>query len=117
MMFEEISKVRELRKKYNYKMFMSNTNIFREYEDLEAKALTSGVLERKYKELTCIAVSIVTGCYGCIEYHTTAALENGATKAEIAEITALAICMGGGTAQWAARYVFDVMDQIEKEKI
>lgn len=116
MMFEEISKVRELRKRYNHKMFMSGNPIFREYEELEAKVLTSGVLERKYKEMTGIAISIISGCYGCIEYHTTAALENGATQAEIAEIAALAICMGGGTVEWAARYVFDVMDQLEKEK-
>jgi hypothetical protein len=29
-------------------------------------------------------------------------------------MAALAVCMGGGTAQWAARYVFDVLDQLEQ---
>jgi hypothetical protein len=30
-------------------------------------------------------------------------------------MAALAVCMGGGMAQWAARFAFDVLDQLEKE--
>ena len=115
-MFEDIGKVNELRKKYNFKMFTSGIPAFRSYEDLEARILTSGVLDRKIKELASLGISIVSGCYGCIEYHTTASLEHGATKEEVAEMAALAVCMGGGMAQWAARYVFDVLDQVDKRK-
>jgi AhpD family alkylhydroperoxidase len=116
MMFEDIHHVKDLRKRYNHKMFTSGVPAFRAFEELEAKILSTGVLERKVKELAGIAISVVAGCYGCIEYHTTAALEQGATRDEVAEITALAVCMGGGSAQWAARYVFDVMEQLEKPK-
>jgi AhpD family alkylhydroperoxidase len=112
-MFEGIQEVRDLRKKYNYKMFTSGVDIFREYEGLEAKALQSGALERKYKELISLAISITSSCYGCVEYHTTQALENGASRAEIAEAAALAVVMGGGTSQWPARYVFKVLDELE----
>jgi AhpD family alkylhydroperoxidase len=116
MMFEEIGRIRDLRKRYNGKMFKSGIDTFRAFEELEAKALASGSIERKYKELAGLAISIVSGCYGCIEYHTTAALENGATPAQVAEMSALAVCMGGGMAEWAARYAFSVMEQLEKKE-
>jgi AhpD family alkylhydroperoxidase len=113
MMFESIARVKELRKRYNHKMFQSGVPVFRAFEELEAQILSSGVLERKVKELAAIGISIVSGCYGCIEYHVTAALEQGATRKEVEEMAALAICMGGGTAQWAARYVFQVLEELE----
>jgi AhpD family alkylhydroperoxidase len=115
-MFENVEEVRELRKKYNYKMFTSGISTFREFEELEAKTLQSGALDRKYKELIGIAISIVSSCYGCVEYHTTSAVENGATRQEIAETVAVAIVMGGGSSQWAGRYVFKILDELEQQK-
>jgi AhpD family alkylhydroperoxidase len=113
-MFEDIQEFRDLRKKYNYKMFTSGVSTFREFEELEAKTLQSGALERKYKELIGIATSVVSLCYGCIEYHTTQALACGATRQEIAETVAVALMMGGGPAQWPGRYVFKVLDELEQ---
>jgi AhpD family alkylhydroperoxidase len=115
MMFEPIARLKDLRKRYNHKMFSTGISTFRGFEELEAKALADGALARKDKELAAIGMSIVAGCYGCIEYHVTAALEQGATREQVAEMAALAICMGGGTAQWAARYVFDVLGQLEAQ--
>ena len=115
-MFENIKEIRSIRKKYNYKMFSSGVETFHDYEMLEAKALESGALDRKYKELICLASSIVSLCYGCIEYHTTQAVAHGASRQEIAEAAALAVVLGGGPAQWPARFVFKVLDELEEEK-
>jgi AhpD family alkylhydroperoxidase len=114
-MFEDIDKVRMLRKKYNYKMFTSGVSTFREFEELEAKTLQSGALDRKYKELIGLATSIVSLCYGCIEFHTTSAVACGATRDEIAETVAVALMMGGGPAQWPGRYVFKILDELEQQ--
>lgn len=115
-MFEDIGEIRDLRKKYNYQMFKTGLETFRGFEDLEARALEDGALPRKVKELISLATSIVSLCYGCIEFHTTSAVAHGATRQEIAETVALAIVMGGGPAQWPGRYVFKVMDQLEEGK-
>jgi AhpD family alkylhydroperoxidase len=116
-MFSDIDEIRSLRKKYNYKMFTSGVSTFREFEELEAKTLQSGALDRKYKELISLALSMVTLCYGCIEYHTTSAVECGATRQEIAETVAVALMLGGGgRAQWTGRYVFKVLDDLEQQK-
>jgi AhpD family alkylhydroperoxidase len=113
-MFEGIDEIRSFRKKYNYKMFSSGVSTFREFEELESRTLQSGALDRKYKELTGIALSIVSRCYGCIEFHTTQAVASGATRAEIAETVAVAVMMGGGPAEWPGRYVFKVLDELEE---
>ena len=112
-MFEEIEEIRSARKKYNGLMFESASPVFRGFEELEAMALKSGVLDRKYKELIALSISVCDSCYGCIEYHVGAALECGATREEIVEATAVSVCLGGGPATWPARFVFKVLDELE----
>jgi alkylhydroperoxidase/carboxymuconolactone decarboxylase family protein YurZ len=40
------------------------------------------------------------------------AAELGASRREISEATAVAVAMGGGIAQWPARFAFKVMDEV-----
>ena len=63
-MFEDISQIREIRKKYNAQMFRSGISTFRELEELEAKAFRDGALAQKHKELIGLALGISQGCYG-----------------------------------------------------
>ena len=114
-MFQPVKEYRDLRKKFNYKMFQSGVPVFREFEELEAKTFAAGALEPKYKELIGLAASIVSLCYGCIEHHTSRALECGAPRQLVLETTAIAVMLGGGPAQWPARYVFQVLDELEEK--
>ncbi len=63
-MFQDITEMRRLRKKYNAEMFRSGIATFRELENLEANALSDGALARKYKELIALGISSSHGCYG-----------------------------------------------------
>jgi len=110
--FDDVRDIRETRKRYNAKLFMSGVPAFRKFEELEAEALADGALPRKYKELTALALSIAGNCLGCVEYHVSAALEAGATEAEIAETAAVAICIAGGGAEWPARFAFKVLEEL-----
>jgi alkylhydroperoxidase/carboxymuconolactone decarboxylase family protein YurZ len=40
----------------------------------------------------------------------------GATRKEILEATAVALALGGGLAEWSARFVFKVLDDIQRMK-
>lgn len=113
-MFDDPNEYRKLRKRYNGKMFLSGVGAFREFEDLEGHALADGALSQKHKELIALAVSITHSCYGCVEYHVTKALDLGATRKEVVETAAVALALGGGVVQWPARYVFRVLEDIEK---
>ena len=113
-MFGDPKEYRRLRKRYNGKMFLSGVGTFREFEDLEAHALTDGALSQKYKELIALAVSITHSCYGCVEYHVSRAMELGASRKEVIETTAVALALGGGVVQWPARYVFRVLEDLDQ---
>ena len=63
-MFEEISQIRKIRKKYNLAMARSGIGVFRQLDELEAGALKDGALARKYKELIALGISISNACYG-----------------------------------------------------
>lgn len=114
-MFDEISDIRQTRKRYNLKMFQSGVKMFRDFEEAEGAALQSGALEGKYKELVALGISIVEKCYPCVEYHVTAALKGGASRQQVIEVAAVAVALGGGVAQWPARFVFRVIEEFERE--
>jgi hypothetical protein len=63
-MFPDIGEIRTSRKQYNWKMFQSRVEIFREMGELEAKALKGGALDQKHKELIALGISISKSCYG-----------------------------------------------------
>jgi AhpD family alkylhydroperoxidase len=112
--FPDIQEIRETRKRYNHRMFRSGVPVFRAFEEAEAEALRSGALEGRYKELIALGISITEKCYPCVEYHVTAALRGGATRQEVIEAAAVALVLGGGVAQWPARFVFKVLDEVEQ---
>ncbi|TQJ34207.1 carboxymuconolactone decarboxylase family protein [Arthrobacter sp. SLBN-122] len=67
------------------------------------------VIPLKYTELIAVAVALTTQCPYCIEAHSNAAREAGATEQELAEtiMTATALRAGGGlTHGWQALKFF-----------
>jgi len=111
--FDDIDDIRRTRKRINAEMFRSGVATFRALEDLEGGALESGALDGKSKELIALGISVVEKCYPCVEYHLSAAVRNGASRSEVVEAVAVAVALGGGVAQWPARFAFEVLEQIE----
>jgi len=75
-------------------------NTFRDavYED--------GALSHKAKRLIALGIALRAGATGCILAQTKAAVEAGATKAEVLEAVSVAIVMGGTPARgWSWRVV------------
>ena len=63
-MFPHIEEIRKTRKKYNWQMFQTGIETFRELGQLEENALKDGALARKTKELIALGISVSSGCYG-----------------------------------------------------
>ena len=56
-----------------------------------AKAATAtGAVDQKTKELIALAIGVTQRCDGCIGYHGKALAELGATRDEVAEVSACA---------------------------
>ena len=54
------------------------------------------MLVAKTRELIALAVAVTLRCDGCIAVHTEAAIKNGATKEEIAEVLGVATAVSAG---------------------
>jgi len=61
-------------------------------------ALASGIIPKKYKELMAVAVALTTQCPYCIEIHSKAARDAGASQEEIAEVILVAAALRAGGA-------------------
>jgi AhpD family alkylhydroperoxidase len=82
---------------------------------LHRKGVEDGALSRKTKEMMALAISIATGCEGCIAYHTYDAIQAGATRAELLETLGVAVLMGGGPATIYATYAMQAIEQLLTE--
>jgi AhpD family alkylhydroperoxidase len=83
---------------------------------LHQKAIETGVLDGKTKELIALAISVAVRCEGCIAYHAHDAVQLGATRPEMLEAIGVAVLMGGAPAAVNATYAMDAIDQFTKAK-
>ena len=69
-------------------------------------------LDAKTHELIALAVAVTTHCDGCIAVHTKKAVEQGATREEIAETLGVAISLNAGAALTYSARVLDAHDTL-----
>ena len=71
---------------------------YRGFLEWESKIWKDGAVPLKTKELIAVGIAQITQCPWCIDAHTGGALKAGATDAEIAEVTFVAMAMAAGAA-------------------
>ena len=83
------------------------------FGDLMNQVTQEGLLTAKTKRLMMVAVAVTQRCQQCIRAHVRAAVELGASRAEILEATGVAILMAGGPAvAHVATVVLEVLDDV-----
>ncbi len=70
--------------------------VMKGFNDLARAATQDGALDRKTKELIALALGVAARCDACIGFHTRTLVGLGTTKAELEEMLAVAVYMGGG---------------------
>ena len=75
-----------------------------------------GALDSKTKKLIALAISASHQCEWCIALHAKQAYDMGATEAEMVEAVAVAIVLSGSPAFMKLKTLFDVLEDIKKEK-
>lgn len=96
--------------------FMKNSKVYRTFVELEQKAFSNGKLEKKYKELIALGISICMNCESCMEWHISEALKSGANSGEIIETIEIGIEMGGGPATVASRFALKVLEYYKNKQ-
>lgn len=66
------------------------------FSQLAQGAMAEGAISAKHKELIALAIGISQRCSGCIGFHVKALIKLGTTRAELEEMLAVCVYMGGG---------------------
>lgn len=108
---EELSKTRRWAHK---RLVDEGSQVYRAFVRMEAAAFGDGALQKKYKELIAIGISVRIDCESCMQWHIEQAAKCGASYAEVLEAVEVGIEMGGGPATVSARFALQVMDAVFK---
>jgi AhpD family alkylhydroperoxidase len=71
-----------------------------------------GTLDYKVKEFIALGISIADRCEPCITLHVEALVKAGATRAEMGDVLAMAIQMGGGPSLMYAAKALACYDEL-----
>ncbi|ACO75200.1 carboxymuconolactone decarboxylase family protein [Laribacter hongkongensis] len=74
----------------------SQSDVMTAFGQLAQAANKPGVLDKKAKEFVALGIAVAGRCDDCIGFHVKALVQLGATRAEIEEVLAVAVYMGGG---------------------
>jgi len=107
---KKIEKVIEDRKKAHQTLLSKNSHVYKAFLELEKRAFSSGDLDKKYKELIALGISIAINCESCMEWHVREAVEAGASEKEILETIEVGIEMGGGPATVSSRFALKALE-------
>jgi AhpD family alkylhydroperoxidase len=91
----------------------SNPKMLDAYRNLAAAQGSNGALDAKTRELIAIAVAVTTRCDGCISSHTAAAIQAGATEAEVADALGTAIALNAGAAYVYSLHAMEAMQSLK----
>ncbi|MBA4319278.1 MAG: carboxymuconolactone decarboxylase family protein [Flavobacterium sp.] len=106
---EKIEKIQADRKK-SHKYFYEKSPVYRAFTEMEKETFKDGALTKMHKELIAIAISIVSNCESCLEWHIKQAKIAGATEEQVIEAIEVAFEMGIGPTTVASRFALKVMD-------
>lgn len=90
--------------------YQERSKVYTSFIEMENQAFAPGELDKKYKEMIAIGISIHINCESCLEWHINAALKAGASKTEIIEAVGVGIEMGGGPATVSSRFAMKVLE-------
>lgn len=86
------------------------------FRTLMGEASKAGTLPAKFKELVAVAIAVHQGCGDCILFHVANAGQHGASRAELVEVLAVAIEMGGGPGAVYAGRALEAFDALAAER-
>lgn len=86
------------------------------FNALAQAACKGGVLDSKTKELIAMALSVAARCDPCLGYHAKALVKLGATRAELDEMLAMCVYMGGGPSLMYAAAATAAYEEFGGEK-
>jgi AhpD family alkylhydroperoxidase len=86
-------------------------DVMKAFSGIAQSALATKALDGKTKELIALGIAIAVRCDDCIAFHVKAAIEQGASREEVAETLGMAIYMGAGPSVMYASHAMQAFAQ------
>jgi AhpD family alkylhydroperoxidase len=112
---EKIKKIIKDRKNADVYLKERKSRTYEAFIDMEKAAFASGTLEKKFKEMIAIGISIAVNCESCMQWHVREALNAGATEEQVLEAIEVGMEMGGGPATVSSRFAISVLAYYSKK--
>ena len=80
------------------------------FSQLAAAGTKAGALDKKTRELVAVGIAIACRCDDCIGFHVQTLVKLGTSKAELEEVLATAVYMGGGPSMMYATHALKAFD-------
>ena len=109
-----IEKIIEDRRRANESLVAKKSVSYSAFLEMERVTYADGSLQKRYKELIAIGISIVINCESCLQWHIREAFDSGATEEQILEAIGVGIEMGGGPATVTSRFALKVLEYYSK---
>ncbi len=91
-------------------------DVMKAFSGIAQAALAPKALDGKTKELIALGIAVAIRCDDCIAFHVKAALQHGASRAEITETLGMAIYMGAGPSVMYATHALDAFEHFQAQK-
>jgi len=91
----------------------SQSEAMKGFGQLAQASMAEGAISARHKELIALAIGITQRCSGCIGFHVKALRRLGASRAELEEMLAVCVYMGGGPALMYAAEALKAWDSFE----
>lgn len=108
----KIEKLNKERQELN-KVMLESDDFFNQFGRLDDNVYSSGAIPKKYKELTGLAISVLTRCDECVLYHLQGCIKEKASKEEIIEAIKMGVIGGGSITYPTARFAFKTMKELK----
>lgn len=93
-------------------LMQQQDDFFAQFGNLDTTVYAEGAIPKKYKELTGLAISVLSRCDECILYHIQGCLKEQASKEEIIEAIKLGVIGGGSITYPSARCAFRLLQEL-----
>ena len=87
--------------------------VMKAFSGLAQAAVAPKALDGKTTELIALGIAVAIRCDDCIGFHVKAAMEQGASRAEVLETLGMAVYMGAGPSVMYASHALDAFEQFK----
>ena len=115
-MGDKLDRFRSERERLNKLALSTENTHLKRFFTLDNAVYADGELPAKTKEMMGLVASAVLRCDDCISYHLDRCFSEGVSKAELDEVMAIALVVGGSIAIPHVRRAYELWNEMEKER-